>query len=163
MLVRTLSDNKNPSFLDDNWKTQKHTRFVVCFVTALCIHAHKRRRRRRRRKTTNDTQNKGASSRHHHHHRHQLYYSLFFYLRCHQMSSTPHDGASSSSSYDEVDLEDMEWDEALKAYTYACPCGDIFRITLEELHDGEEIARCPSCSLILTVVYDPDDLSPLVA
>lgn len=77
-------------------------------------------------------------------------------------STTPHDGAS-SSSYDEVDLEDMEWDEALKAYTYACPCGDIFRITLEELHDGEEIARCPSCSLILTVVYDPDDLSPLVA
>ena len=54
MLVRTLSDNKNPSFLDDNWKTQKHTRFVVCFVTALCIHAHKRRRRRRRRKTTNN-------------------------------------------------------------------------------------------------------------
>ena len=70
---------KTPTFLDDKyyWKTQKHTRFVVCFVTALCIHAHKRRRRRRRRKTTNDTQNKGASSRHHHH-RHQLYYSLFF-------------------------------------------------------------------------------------
>ena len=127
-------------------------------VTALCIHTHKRRRRRRR-KTTNDTQNKGASSRHHHHH--QLYYYLFFYQYCQMSSTTPHDGAS--SSYDEVDLEDMEWDEALKAYTYACPCGDIFRITLEELHDGEEIARCPSCSLILTVVYDPDDLSPLVA
>ena len=89
------------------------------------------------------------SSRHHHHH---LY---------HQMSSHANDGGG--ASYDEVDLEDMEWDEALKAYTYACPCGDIFRITLEELHDGEEIARCPSCSLILTVVYDPDDLSPLVA
>lgn len=89
--------------------------------------------------------------------------TTFFYR---QMSSSPpnattHDGHA--SSYDEVDLEDMEWDEALKAYTYACPCGDIFRITLEELHDGEEIARCPSCSLILTVVYDPDDLSPLVA
>ena len=76
-------------------------------------------------------------------------------------ATTHNDGGA--SSYDEVDLEDMEWDEALKAYTYACPCGDIFRITLEELHDGEEIARCPSCSLILTVVYDPDDLSPLVA
>jgi len=64
----------------------------------------------------------------------------------------------SSSAYDEVDLEDMEWNEELKAYTYSCPCGDIFRITLDELHDGEEIARCPSCSLILTVVYDPDEL-----
>ena len=91
--------------------------------------------------------------------------TTFFYR---QMSSSPpnattHNDGGHASSYDEVDLEDMEWDEALKAYTYACPCGDIFRITLEELHDGEEIARCPSCSLILTVVYDPDDLSPLVA
>jgi len=67
-------------------------------------------------------------------------------------------GGSSSAAYDEVDLEDMEWNEELKAYTYSCPCGDIFRITLDELHDGEEIARCPSCSLILTVVYDPDEL-----
>lgn len=66
--------------------------------------------------------------------------------------------SGSSSAYDEVDLEDMEWNEELKAYTYSCPCGDIFRITLDELHDGEEIARCPSCSLILTVVYDPDEL-----
>ena len=85
--------------------------------------------------------------------------TTFFYR---QMSShdATNDGGN-GTSYDEVDLEDMEWDEALKAYTYECPCGDIFRITLEELHDGEEIARCPSCSLILTVVYDPDDLSPL--
>ena len=78
-------------------------------------------------------------------------------------ATTHNNDGGASSSYDEVDLEDMEWDEALKAYTYACPCGDIFRITLEELHDGEVISRCPSCSLILTVVYDPDDLSPLVA
>lgn len=66
--------------------------------------------------------------------------------------------SGSSSAYDEVDLEDMEWNEELKAYTYSCPCGDIFRITLDELRDGEEIARCPSCSLILTVIYDPDEL-----
>ena len=65
-------------------------------------------------------------------------------------------------SYDEVDLEDMDWNESLKEFTYSCPCGDIFRITLEELKDGEEIARCPSCSLVLTVIYDPDEL-PSVA
>jgi len=50
----------------------------------------------------------------------------------------------------------MDYDEDLGAYTYQCPCGDIFRITLEEMLDGEDIARCPSCSLVLTVVYDAD-------
>ncbi len=28
----------------------------------------------------------------------------------------------------------------------------------EELQDGEEIARCPSCSLLLRVIYDPSDI-----
>jgi len=59
-------------------------------------------------------------------------------------------------SYDEIEIEDMAWNEELKAYTYQCPCGDLFQITLEELRTGEEIARCPSCSLYITVVYDPD-------
>jgi hypothetical protein len=31
--------------------------------------------------------------------------------------------------YDEVEIEDMEWSDALGAYTYACPCGDVFQIT----------------------------------
>ncbi|PNH01944.1 Diphthamide biosynthesis protein 3 [Tetrabaena socialis] len=62
-------------------------------------------------------------------------------------------------SYDEVEIEDMKWDEKLQAYTYTCPCGDLFQITLEELRSGEEIARCPSCSLYITVVYDPEDFS----
>jgi hypothetical protein len=44
-------------------------------------------------------------------------------------------------SYDEVDLEDMDWNESLKEFTYSCPCGDIFRITLEELKDGVVFAR----------------------
>lgn len=34
------------------------------------------------------------------------------------------------SHYDEVDLEDMVWSEELGAYTYQCPCGDLFQITL---------------------------------
>lgn len=61
-------------------------------------------------------------------------------------------------SYDEVEIEDMQWSDDLRAYTYPCPCGDLFQITLEELRGGEEIARCPSCSLYITVVCDPDDL-----
>lgn len=32
-------------------------------------------------------------------------------------------------SYDEVEIEDMKWDEELKAFTYQCPCGDLFQIT----------------------------------
>lgn len=33
-------------------------------------------------------------------------------------------------SYDEVEIEDMTWSEELQAYTYQCPCGDLFQITL---------------------------------
>ncbi|KAG2613473.1 diphthamide biosynthesis protein 3-like [Panicum virgatum] len=63
------------------------------------------------------------------------------------------------SAYDEVEIEDMEWNAELKAYTYPCPCGDLFQITLEDLRLGEEIARCLSCSLFLTVVYNAEDFA----
>ena len=32
-------------------------------------------------------------------------------------------------SYDDVEIEDMEWKADLAAYTYPCPCGDFFQIT----------------------------------
>eukprot|EP00793_Prasinoderma_coloniale_P003907 PRCOL_00006747-RA len=64
--------------------------------------------------------------------------------------------------YDEVDLEDMEYDAENEVYTYQCPCGDLFQITLEELREGEELAYCPSCTLWLLVQYDPADL-PMLA
>ena len=67
------------------------------------------------------------------------------------------------SSYDEVEIEDMEWNPELQAYTYACPCGDLFQITADELRDGETIGRCPSCSLVITVIYDPDAVDALLA
>ncbi|VFQ72140.1 unnamed protein product [Cuscuta campestris] len=60
-------------------------------------------------------------------------------------------------SYDDVEIEDMEWNEKLEAYTYPCPCGDLFQITKHDLMLGEEIATCPSCSLYITVVYNPED------
>ncbi|KAI8325819.1 putative DESR1, partial [Martensiomyces pterosporus] len=62
-----------------------------------------------------------------------------------------------SSFYDEVEIEDMEFDEENGLYHYPCPCGDRFEITLEELESGEDVASCPSCSLTLKVIYDPDD------
>jgi diphthamide biosynthesis protein 3 len=27
----------------------------------------------------------------------------------------------------------------------------------DELKDGEDVARCPSCSLIIRVIFDPDE------
>lgn len=59
--------------------------------------------------------------------------------------------------YDEIEIEDMDWNDELSAFTYSCPCGDLFQITMAELAAGEEIAHCPSCSLVICVIYDPDD------
>ncbi|XP_078486203.1 diphthamide biosynthesis protein 3 [Ciona intestinalis] len=59
--------------------------------------------------------------------------------------------------HDEVEIEDFEFDEETETYYYPCPCGDKFEISLEELQSGEDIATCPSCSLLVKVIYDPDD------
>mmetsp|Transcript_6870 Transcript_6870/g.13987 ORF Transcript_6870/g.13987 Transcript_6870/m.13987 type:complete len:97 (-) Transcript_6870:552-842(-) len=63
--------------------------------------------------------------------------------------------------YEEVEIEDMEYDEADFMYYYPCPCGDRFRITLEELYEGEDIAKCPSCTLQVMVIFEEDDLPEL--
>jgi diphthamide biosynthesis protein 3 len=65
------------------------------------------------------------------------------------------------SIYEEVEIEDLDYDPVELLYTYPCPCGDKFRITLEELWDGEDIAPCPSCTLRIEIIYDEDDLPPL--
>ncbi|XP_058962812.2 uncharacterized protein [Pocillopora verrucosa] len=59
--------------------------------------------------------------------------------------------------HDEVEIEDFEYDEESETYFYPCPCGDQFEITKAELENGEDVARCPSCSLILKVIYDLED------
>ncbi|XP_030244643.1 DPH3 homolog [Drosophila navojoa] len=58
--------------------------------------------------------------------------------------------------HDEVEIEDFEYDEEEEMYYYPCPCGDRFQISKEELIEGEEVATCPSCSLIIKVIYDAD-------
>ena len=62
--------------------------------------------------------------------------------------------------HDEVEIEDFEYDEEEETYYYPCPCGDRFAITREELEAGEEVATCPSCSLIVKVIYNPEDFEP---
>ena len=38
--------------------------------------------------------------------------------------------------YDEIEIEDMEFDADTSSFWYNCPCGDKFRITLDELKQG---------------------------
>ncbi|KAH8428267.1 CSL family zinc fnger-containing protein [Aspergillus melleus] len=59
------------------------------------------------------------------------------------------------SIYDEIEIEDMTFDPAIQIYHYPCPCGDRFEIAIDDLRDGEEIAVCPSCSLMIRVIFDP--------
>ncbi|XP_026761552.1 diphthamide biosynthesis protein 3 [Galleria mellonella] len=56
--------------------------------------------------------------------------------------------------HDEIEIEDFEYDEDDEMYYYPCPCGDRFQISKEELMAGEEVATCPSCSLVVKVIYD---------
>jgi diphthamide biosynthesis protein 3 len=60
--------------------------------------------------------------------------------------------------YDEIEIEDMTYDATTQLYTYPCPCGDRFEINIEDLRDGEDIAVCPSCSLMIRVIYEVGDL-----
>ncbi|KYB26491.1 hypothetical protein TcasGA2_TC033736 [Tribolium castaneum] len=58
--------------------------------------------------------------------------------------------------HDEIEIEDFEYDEEEEVYYYPCPCGDRFQISKEELLAGEEVATCPSCSLVVKVIYDQE-------
>lgn len=68
----------------------------------------------------------------------------------------------------------MSWDESKGVYHWPCPCGDRFEISRvrkklqrqnayavnadrflqPQLADGFDVATCPSCSLIIRVVFD---------
>ena len=58
------------------------------------------------------------------------------------------------SIYDEIEIEDMTYDATLQIYHYPCPCGDRFEIGIADLRDGEDVAVCPSCSLMIRVIFD---------
>lgn len=60
----------------------------------------------------------------------------------------------SLSIYDEIEIEDMTFDPNIQIFHYPCPCGDRFEIAIDDLRDGEEIAVCPSCSLMIRVIFD---------
>ena len=63
--------------------------------------------------------------------------------------------------YEEIEIEDMTYDKVNLLYWYPCPCGDKFKIYLEDLYDGEDIADCQSCTLFIQVIYEEENLPPL--
>lgn len=74
-------------------------------------------------------------------------------------SSTKQQEADDLDIYDEIEIEDMTYDATLQIYHYPCPCGDRFEIGLDALRTGEtDIAVCPSCSLMVRVIYEVEDL-----
>ena len=60
----------------------------------------------------------------------------------------------STEVYDEIEIEDLDFDAESEVFYYPCPCGDKFQITLEDIKKGECIAKCPSCSLTIRIIYD---------
>ena len=88
--------------------------------------------------------------------------SLALILNFHNLSRNEYDRISAFMSiYEEVEFEDLDYDPRTQIYTYPCPCGDKFSISLEALWDGEDIATCPSCTLRIGIIYDEEDLPPL--
>ncbi|GME69895.1 unnamed protein product [[Candida] boidinii] len=66
------------------------------------------------------------------------------------------------SIYDQIEIEDFTFDPKTQLFTYPCPCGDKFQICLDDAKDGEDIAVCPSCSLMVKMIFDPDDLQEFI-
>lgn len=67
-----------------------------------------------------------------------------------------------ASADDEIEIEDFAWDAVAKVFHSPCPCGDRFEISRLQLSRGEDTATCPSCSLIVRVVYDLMDFEDYV-
>ncbi|KAL6120764.1 hypothetical protein NUSPORA_02458 [Nucleospora cyclopteri] len=60
--------------------------------------------------------------------------------------------------YEEVKLQNFTFNKDTGVFTYPCPCGDVFIITLPDLEKGEMVAECFSCSLKVICLYKEDDL-----
>ncbi|KAK1348212.1 CSL zinc finger domain-containing protein [Hamiltosporidium tvaerminnensis] len=62
--------------------------------------------------------------------------------------------------YDEIDIKQFEYDDETKLFSYPCPCGDKFEISIYDLLNNEDVVRCPSCSLVVKIAYEESDLLP---
>lgn len=57
--------------------------------------------------------------------------------------------------YDEIEIEDMTFELDSQLFTYPCPCGDKFQVSLDDLFDeSTDIATCPNCGLEILVKFE---------
>ncbi|KAJ1667240.1 DnaJ sub C member 24 [Coemansia sp. RSA 1813] len=55
---------------------------------------------------------------------------------------------------DEVDLDDMDFNESTGVFSFPCRCSAHYEISEDDLEEGREIAPCSGCSLKVKVMYD---------
>jgi diphthamide biosynthesis protein 4 len=53
----------------------------------------------------------------------------------------------------EVDLDDMDYDEAGESYRAPCRCGGEYVVTESQLEEGVSVVGCGTCSLGIRVLY----------
>ncbi|KPM02400.1 CSL zinc finger containing protein [Sarcoptes scabiei] len=70
--------------------------------------------------------------------------------------------ADSGIFHDEVEIEDFDYEPETETFSYPCPCGDLFTIHKDDLMNGESVASCLSCTLIVKVVYEIEDIEKII-
>ncbi|KAF9923527.1 Diphthamide biosynthesis protein 4 [Linnemannia zychae] len=59
--------------------------------------------------------------------------------------------------HDDIDLDDMEYDEESGSYTSPCRCSGEYIISEDELELGVDTVGCSTCSLIVRIHYEEAD------
>jgi len=57
-------------------------------------------------------------------------------------------------SYNEVDLDDLPFDESTSSYTHVCRCGARQVIEEETLMRGVDLFPCNQCSLLIRIMFE---------
>ncbi|KAI8064449.1 DnaJ domain-containing protein [Gongronella butleri] len=55
---------------------------------------------------------------------------------------------------EEVDLDEMDYDEEKREFQLLCRCSGTYTITEDELEDGIDTVTCNNCSLRIRVLYE---------
>ncbi|KAI9229161.1 MAG: DNAJ heat shock N-terminal domain-containing protein [Piptocephalis tieghemiana] len=63
----------------------------------------------------------------------------------------------------EVDLDEMEYDEASETWTSPCRCGQEYVVSVEDLEEGIDVIGCAGCSLRIRVLYEEEDASSSIS
>ncbi|KAF9149102.1 Diphthamide biosynthesis protein 4 [Linnemannia schmuckeri] len=56
--------------------------------------------------------------------------------------------------HDDIDLDDMDFDEGSGSYTFPCRCSGEYIISEDELELGVDTVVCSTCSLIVRIHYE---------